>query len=407
MTTMRKNLGFAILWAAALAVTSIPGTAMAEKKYGPGASDTEIKIGNTSPYSGSLSAFGVVGKLHTAYFKMINAKGGINGRRINFISYDDAMSPPKTVEQIRKLVESDEVLFIFNPQGTLPNSAVKAYLNNAGVPQLFVGSGFSMFADPQHFPWTMGFQPPLQLEARILAKYLLKNKPDAKVAVIYQNDDFGRDSLKGLKDGLGEKTSMIVAEASYQVSDPTIDSVIVTLKSSGADTLVQLTTPKFAAQAIRTVASLKWNVFHLLNSSAESISSTMKPAGFENAQGIISTSFFMDPTDPQWADNPGMKEFKAFMKEWYPEGDPNDRNVVYGYMVVRTLAHVLEKCGDNLTRENIMKQAANIKDFDPGPTLPGILVNTSPTRWTPINQNQMKRFEGEGWKVFGPIINAD
>jgi len=339
------------------------GSALAQKKYDTGATDTEIRIGNIMPYSGPASAYGVIGKTEEAYFKKINAEGGIKGRKINFVSYDDGYSPPKAVEQARKLVESDEVLLVFNPLGTPSNSAIQKYLNAKKVPQLFVATGATKWNDPKDFPWTMGWQPSYQSEARIYAKFLMKEKPDAKIAIMYQNDDFGKDYLKGLKDGLGAKASMIIAEESYETTEPTVDNHIVKLKSTGADVFVDITTPKFAAQAIKKIAEIEWKPLHFLNNVSYSVGSVIKPAGFGNAQGIISAAYLKDVSDPQWDNDPGMKQFLDFLARDFPEGNKLDASVVVGYGVSQTLVKVLQMCGDNLTRENIMKQAANLKDF--------------------------------------------
>src|SRR5580692_244624 len=347
----------------ALFATALAIPAQAQKKYDPGATDTEIKIGNIMPYSGPASAYATIGKTEKAYFDKVNSEGGINGRKINFISYDDGYSPPKAVEQARKLVESDEVLLVFNPLGTPSNSAIHKYMNAKKVPQIFVSSGAAKWNDPKDFPWTMGWQPNYQSETQIYAKYLLKNKPDAKIAVLYQNDDYGKDYLKGLKDGLGQKAaSMIVAEESFETSEPTIDSHIVTLKSSGADVFVNIATPKFAAQAIKKVAEIEWKPLHFLNNVSASVGSVIKPAGFQNAQDIISAAYLKDASDPQWDNDPGMKEFYAFLAKNFPEGDKLDQGTVVGYGVAQTLVEVLKQCGDDLTRENIMKQAASLKD---------------------------------------------
>ncbi len=395
--------------AATLALFAAASTsALAQKKYDTGATDTEIKIGNIMPYSGPASAYGVIGKTEAAYFKKINDAGGINGRKINFISYDDGYSPPKTVEQARKLVESDEVLFIFNSLGTPPNSAIHKYMNAKKVPQLFVATGATKWNDPKDFPWTMGWQPSYQSEAHIYAKYLLKEKPDAKIAVLYQNDDYGKDYLKGLKDGLGAKAaSMIVAEESYETTEPTIDNHVVKLKASGADVFFNITTPKFAAQAIKKTAEIGWKPLHFLNNVSSSVGAVIKPAGYENAQNIISADYRKDTTDKQWDNDPGMKEFLAFMTNDFPEGDKLANDSVTGYGVAQTLVQVLKQCGDDLTRENVMKQAANLKDFRTEVLLPGIKINTSPTDFAPISQLQLMRFKGERWELFGDIISAD
>jgi branched-chain amino acid transport system substrate-binding protein len=406
MTTQAK-LRLAAVSAALVAFAATSGTALAQKKYDTGASDTEIKIGNIMPYSGPASAYGVIGKTEEAYFKKINAEGGINGRKINFISYDDAYSPPKAVEQVRKLVESDEVLLVFNPLGTPSNTAIQKYLNSKKVPQLFVATGATKWNEPKDFPWTMGWQPSYQSEARIYAKFLLKEKPDAKIAVFYQNDDFGKDYVKGLKDGLGAKTSMIVLEESYEVSEPTIDSHIVKMKASGADVLVNITTPKFAAQAIKKIAEIEWKPMHLLTNVSASVGSVIKPAGFENAQGIISAAYAKDGADAQWDNDPGMKKFYAFLAKDFPEGNKLDGSVVYGYGAAQTLVKVLQMCGDDLTRANVMKQAASLKDFVPDTMLPGVKLNTSPTDFAPISQLQLQRFKGEKWELFGDVMSGD
>jgi branched-chain amino acid transport system substrate-binding protein len=390
-----------------IALASTTGTALAQKKYDTGATDTEIKIGNIMPYSGPASAYGVIGKTEAAYFNKINAEGGINGRKINFISYDDGYSPPKAVEQARKLAESDEVLLIFNPLGTPSNSAIQKYLNARKIPQLFVATGATKWNDPKDFPWTMGWQPSYQSEARIYAKYLMKEKPDARISVLYQNDDFGKDYLKGLKDGLGAKASMIVAEESYETSEPTIDNHIVKLKASGADVFLSITTPKFAAQAIKKLAEIEWKPLHIVSNVSASVGSVIKPAGFENSQGILSANYAKDGSDPQWDNDPGMKKFLAFLEKYDTDANKLDGSVVYGYGVAQTMVKVLEMCGDNLTRENVMKQAANLKDFAPDTLLPGVRINTSPTDFAPIEQLQMMRFKGEKWELFGDIISGE
>jgi branched-chain amino acid transport system substrate-binding protein len=402
-----QQLRIAALSTAVMAFVTTSGGALAQKKYDTGASDTEIKIGNIMPYSGPASAYGVIGKTEEAYFKKINAEGGINGRKINFISYDDGYSPPKAVEQARKLVESDEVLVVFNPLGTPSNSAIQKYLNAKKVPQLFVATGATKWNDPKNFPWTMGWQPSYQSEARIYAKFLMKEKPNAKIAIMYQNDDFGKDYLKGLKDGLADKASMIVAEESYETTEPTIDGHIVKLKSTGADTFISITTPKFAAQAIKKLAEIEWKPLHIVANVSASVGSVIKPAGFENSQGILSAAYAKDGADSQWDNDPGMKKLYAFLEKYYPEGNKLDGSVVFGYGVAQTMVKVLEMCGDNLTRENVMKQAASLKDFAPDTMLPGIKINTSPTDFAPIEQLQMMRFKGEKWDMFGEVISGE
>jgi len=406
MPAIHLRLGAFSAALALLAATS--SASLAQKKYDTGATDTEIKIGNIMPYSGPASAYGVIGKTEEAYFRKVNAEGGINGRKITFVSYDDAYSPPKTVEQARKLVESDEVLMIFNSLGTPPNSAIQKYMNQKKVPQLFVATGATKWNDPKEFPWTMGWQPNYQSESTIYAKYILKNKPDARIAVLYQNDDYGKDYLKGFRDGLGAKAaSMIIAEDSYEVTEPTIDSHIVRLKASGADVFFNITTPKFAAQAIKKNAEIGWKPLHFLNNVSASIGSVMKPAGFEASQDIISSAYFKDPTDPQWKDDAAMKAWHAFLDKYYPEANRADGSVMYGFIVSQGLVHVLKACGDNLTRENIMKQAASIKDFEPLGLLPGVKVNTSATDFAPLSQLQLMRFKGETWERFGEVISSD
>jgi ABC-type branched-subunit amino acid transport system substrate-binding protein len=379
----------------------------ADKKYDIGATDTEIKIGNIMPYSGPASAYGIIGRTEAAYFNKINAEGGIKGRKINFISYDDAYSPPKAVEQARKLVESDEVLLVFNPLGTPSNSAIQKYMNSKKVPQLFVATGATKWNDPKDYPWTMGWQPSYQSEARIYAKWLMKEKPDAKIAVLYQNDDYGKDYLKGLKDGLGNKASMIIAEESYETTEPTIDNHIVKLKSTGADVFMDIATPKFAAQAIKKVAEIEWKALHILNNVSASVGSVIKPAGFANAQGIISAQYLKDTTDQRWTNDPGMKAYLDFMTKYFPEGDKLDNGTVVGYGVAQTLVQVLKQCGDDLTRENVMKQAASLRDFRTEVLLPGITINTSATDFAPISQLQLMRFAGERWDLFGDVISGD
>jgi branched-chain amino acid transport system substrate-binding protein len=402
---LAKELRIAALATAVIALTS--GTALAQKKYDTGATDTEIKIGNIMPYSGPASAYGVIGKTEEAYFKKINAEGGINGRKITFLSYDDAYSPPKAVEQARKLVESDEVLLVFNPLGTPSNTAIQKYLNAKKVPQLFVATGATKWNDPKDFPWTMGWQPSYQSEAHIYAKYLLKQKPDGKIAVLYQNDDFGKDYLKGLHDGLGAKASMIIAEEGYETTEPTIDNHIVKLKASGADIFISITTPKFAAQAIKKLAEIDWKPMHIVSNVSASVGGVIKPAGFENAQGMLSAAYAKDGADPQWDNDPGMKKLFAFLEKYYPDANKLDGSVVYGYGAAQTMVKVLEMCGDDLTRANVMKQAASLKDFVLDTLLPGVKINTSATDFAPIKQLQMQRFKGEKWELFGNIISGE
>jgi ABC-type branched-subunit amino acid transport system substrate-binding protein len=407
MAVFANKVAIASVAAFALLAGSNTG-ALAQKKYDTGATDTEIKIGNIMPYSGPASAYGVIGKTEAAYFKKINDAGGINGRKINFISYDDSYSPPKAVEQARKLVESDEVLFIFNPLGTPSNSAIQKYMNGRKVPQLFVATGATKWNDPRDFPWTMGWQPSYQSEARIYAKYILKEKPNAKIAVLFQNDDYGKDYLKGLKEGLGDKAaSMIVAEESFETTEPTIDNHIVKLKSTGADIFFDVGTPKFAAQAIKKVAEVDWKPLHILNNVSASVGAVIKPAGYENAQGIISAAYLKDPSDPQWDNDPGMKQFLDFLAKDFPDGNKLDGSVVVGYGVAQTMVQVLQQCGDNLTRDNIMKQAASLKDFRTEVLLPGIKINTSATNFAPVSQLQLMVFKGERWVLFGDVISGE
>jgi branched-chain amino acid transport system substrate-binding protein len=389
----------------ALALAALP--ARAAKQYGPGATDTEIKIGNTSPYSGPLANASPIPLSMQAYFKMINAQGGVNGRKITWISYDDVYSPPKTVEMTRKLVEDDKVLFLSGSVGTPTNSAVWHYLNEKQVPQLFPGTGATKWDDPKGHPWTMAFFISYQAEGHIYAAYILKNKPDAKVAVLYQNDDFGKDYLKGLTDGLGAKAaSMIRSTASYESMDSTVDSQILELQASGSDVLVTIAIPKFGAQAIRKVGEIGWKPLHILNGIASSVGATLKPAGLQYAQGIVSDNSFKDPTDPQWLNDAGYKQWLAFMDKYYPNGDKTDQQTVYGYSIAQTTVQILKQCGDDLTRENVMKQAANLRNLALPMLLPGIAINTSPTNFAPIRQAQMRRFEGERYVPFGPVLSG-
>ncbi|MDH2386083.1 ABC transporter substrate-binding protein [Bradyrhizobium sp. CER78] len=394
-----------LLAATALAIALSVTSAAAQKKYDIGATDTEIKIGQTVPFSGPASAYAGIGKTQAAYLKMINDQGGINGRKLNLIQYDDAYSPPKAVEQVRKLVEGDEVLFTFQIIGTPSNAAVQKYLNARKVPQLLASTGASRFSDPQNAPWTIAFNPNYQSEGRIYAKYILANHPNAKIGIFYQNDDLGRDYITGLKSGLGDKAaSMIVAEVSYELTDPTVDSQIVKLKAAGVDLLYDASTPKFAAQAIRKVADLDWHPVHILDINASPVSATLKPAGLDISKGIISTNYGKDPADPQWKDDPGVKAYFAFMDKYYPEGDKLNTVNTYGYSTAELLIQVLKQCGDDLTRENLMKQVTSLKKFVPSLALPGMSITTGPNDYRINKQMQMMKFNGERWELFGPII---
>ena len=389
----------------ALAFAALP--ARAAKQYGPGVTDTEIKIGNTGPYSGPASSYGTIPKAMAAYYKMVNDQGGVNGRKINFISYDDAYSPPKTVEQVRKLVEQDNVLLTAGTLGTPTNSAIWHYMNQKKVPHLFVSTGATKWDDPKNYPWTIGWQPNYQSEGRIYATYIMKEKPNGKIGVLYQNDDFGKDYLKGLKDGLGEKAkSMVAIEASYETTDPTVDSHVIGMKSAGIDVFVNTGIPKFAAQAIRKAAEIEWKPLHILSSIGNSVAATLKPAGLENAKDLVSDFYLKDPNDTQWKDDAGYKEWVAFMDKYYPEGDKTDAGNVYGPSNSATVVQVLKQCGDELTRENVMKQAASLHDFTVPMLLPGIKINTSPTDFAPVKQVQMGRFDGVQWRLFGPLITG-
>ncbi|WFU85364.1 ABC transporter substrate-binding protein [Bradyrhizobium sp. CIAT3101] len=396
-----------VVISAAFALCTAMNPALAQKSYDSGASDTEIKIGNIMPYSGPASAYAVIGKAEEAYFNKVNSEGGINGRKIKFISYDDAYSPPKTVEQARKLVESDNVLLIFGSLGTSTNGAIRKYMNEKKVPQLFVASGASKWNDPKNFPWTMGWQPSYASEARIYAKYIMKEKPDGKIGVLYQNDDFGKDYLKGLKDGLGAKAAMIVMEEPYDTSEPAIDEHVVKLKAAGADVFISITTPKFAAQAIKKAAEINWHPMHIISNVSASVGGVIEPAGFEISQGILSASYTKDGSDPQWNADEGMKRFYNFVAQFNPKANKLDAGVVFGYAAAQTMVKVLQMCGDNLTRDNIMKQAASMKDFEPDTLLPGIKINTAPDNFAPIEQLQMMRFKGKTWELFGEIISSD
>ncbi|WP_439372987.1 ABC transporter substrate-binding protein [Bradyrhizobium sp. DASA03120] len=405
MTAVRFQI--AALLAAFALCTAMSGPAQAQKKYDSGASDAEIKIGNIMPYSGPASAYSAIGKTEEAYFNKINAEGGINGRKIKFISYDDGYSPPKTVEQARKLVESDGVLLIFGSLGTSTNGAIRKYMNEKKVPQLFVASGASKWNDPKQYPWTMGWQPSYASEARIYAKYIMKEKPDAKIGVLYQNDDFGKDYLKGLKEGLGPKASVIVLEESYDTSEPAIDEHVVKLKTSGADVFISITTPKFAAQAIKKAAEINWRPVHIISNVSASVGGVLEPAGLEISQGILSATYTKDGSDPQWNADDGMKKFYNFLAQYEPKANKLDAGVVFGYAAAQTMVKVLQMCGDDLTRENVMRQAAGIRDFAPDTLLPGIKINTAPDNFAPIEQLQMMRFKGKKWELFGEVISSE
>jgi branched-chain amino acid transport system substrate-binding protein len=389
----------------ALAFAALP--ARATKQYGPGATDTEIKIGNTCFYSGPASSYSTIGKSMAAYYKMINDQGGLNGRKINFISYDDAYSPPKTVEMTRKLVEEDEILLDAGPLGTPTNSAIWHYMNQKKVPQLFVSTGATKWDDPKGHPWTIGWQPNYQSEGRIYATYIQKEKPDGKIGVLYQNDDFGKDYLKGVKDGLGDKKSLVVVEASYETTDSTVDSQVFNMKAAGCEVFVNTAIPKFAAQAIRKAAEIEWKPLHVLSSIGNSVVATLKPAGLDKSVGLVSDFYLKDPTDPQWTDDAGYKWWVEFMNKYYPEGDKADALNVYGPSNAATVVHVLKQCGDELTRENVMKQAANLHQFTVPMLLPGIEINTSPTDFAPVKQVQMGRFDGTKWRLFGGLLTGE
>jgi branched-chain amino acid transport system substrate-binding protein len=391
------------LAAAVLAAAMASGSVLAQKKYDPGATDKEIKVGHLNPYSGPASAYSAIGKAIGAYFDKINAEGGVNGRMIKFISLDDGYNPAKSVEQARKLVEEDEVLLLFQPLGTPSNSAIHKYMNTRKVPQLFVATGAAKWGDPKDFPWTMGWQPNYQSEAKIYAAHLLETKPNGKVAILYQNDDYGKDYLKGFEDGLGDKAkTMIVAKQSYEVADPTVDSQMVSLKASGADVFFNITTPKFAAQAIKKAAELGWKPVQYLNSVSNSVGSVMTPAGLDNGAGIMTAAYIKDPTDPQFQKGKEYDDWVAWMKKYHPNGKLNDNFNVYGYTVAQTLVQVLKQAGDNLTRENVMKQAASL-DMTLPMLLPGVNIKTGPDDFYPIEREQLMKFDGKGWALFGKV----
>jgi branched-chain amino acid transport system substrate-binding protein len=401
---MRNGI-FYLATAIAVAAALSASPASAQKKYDAGATDTEIKIGQTVPFSGPASAYATIGKAQAAYIKMVNDQGGVNGRKINLIQYDDAYSPPKAVEQVRKLVESDEVLVTFQIIGTPSNAAVQKYLNSKKVPQLFAATGASKFTDPKNFPWTLGFNPNYFVEGRIYGQYIIKNYPNAKVGILYQNDDLGKDYLNGIKAGLGDKASgMVVAEASYEVSDPTVDSQILKIRDAGADLFFSASTPKQAAQAIKKIAELGWHPVHILDINATSVGAVLKPAGLDASKGVISVNYGKDPLDPSWKDDPGMKKYFDFMAKYYPDGDKDSSFNTYGYSTTQLLVHVLKQCGDDLTRENVLKQATNLKNVQLDLALPGIVGNTTPDDYRVNKQLQMMKFNGERWELFGPVL---
>ena len=399
---MRKGLLLTLMAALGLVVALGPAAAQT-----PGVTATEVKVGNTNPYSGPASAYGTIGKALGAYFKKVNDEGGVNGRKINYITYDDSYSPPKAVEMIRKLVEQDEVALLFQTLGTPTNSAVHKYMNQQKVPHLFVATGATKWNDPKNYPWTMGFQPNYQTEGRIYAAYILKNFPDAKIGVLYQNDDYGKDYRKGLHDGLGEAAKkMIVLEQTYEVTDPTIDSQIVNLKNSGATVFFNVTIPKFAVQAIKKAHDIGWKPAHFLNNVSSSLATVLKPAGLEASKGLITALYMKEITDPQWRNDKGFQDWVAWMKKYYPEGALDDQANAYAYIAAQAMTQVLKQCGNDLSRENILKQAANLKNVEFSLLLPGIKVNTSPTDHAPIEQEQLAKFDGERWVLFGEIYDA-
>ena len=391
--------------AAAAAFASSAGSARADNA--PGVTDTEIKIGQTMPYSGPASAYGVIGRTEIAYFKMINEQGGVNGRKINLISLDDAYSPPKTVEQVRRLVEDEKVAFLFQTLGTPSNTAIRQYCNDNKVPQLFVATGAAKWDDPKHFPWTMGYNPNYQTEAHIYAKHILATKPDAKIAVLYQNDDFGKDYLIGLKDGLGaDKAGMIVKEASYETSEPTVDSQVVTLQGSGADLFLIVATPKFAAQAVRKSYDLGWNAVRYITNVSVSIATVLKPAGLDKSKGLISGGYVIDVNDERYKDDPSLKAWKDFTSKYMSATEYNDVNASYAFGAAATMIQVLKQCGSDLSRDNVMKQAASLKNFAAPMLYPGITINTSPDNFSPIRQLQLITFNGTSWEPFGEILQG-
>ena len=391
----------------AAALVSSTTAAFSQKKYDEGASDTEIKIGHCCPYSGPASAYGVIGKAHQAFFKAVNEAGGINGRKINFITYDDGYSPPKTVEVVRQLVEQDKVLLLFQTLGTPTNTAIHKYVNQKKIPHLYISTGASKWGDPQHFPWTMGFQPDYRTEGAIYAKHAMANVKDAKFGILMQNDDFGKDYYDGFKQSLGKDADKIVKLATYEVTDPTVDSQIIQLKDSGANVFLNITTPKFAAQAIRKSADIGWKPAHYLVNVSVSVGSVMKPAGLNNSEGILTAAYLKDPTDKQWDNADDMKQWRAWMAKNMPGESTTDANYIFAYSVASLMIETLKKCGDNLTRANIMKQAASFHNLTLPLVLPGITVNTSPTDYYPLQAVQLARFKGGTWDLFGDVMHAE
>lgn len=403
MTSIRRNLAGAAV-AAILAAIALPATA--QKKYDVGASDTEIKLGQTAPFSGPVSAYGIIGQAAAAYFKMINEQGGINGRKVTFIVDDDAFSPPKTVELTRRMVEQDQVLAIYSPIGTAPNSSIQKYLNDKKVPHLLVPSGASRFANPKEFPWTLPWLPTYITEGAIYARHIIKTNPNAKVAVLFQNDDSGKDFLEGFRQGFGKDADKyIVATASHEVTDPTIDSQLITLKSSGANVLAIMTSPRFASMAIRKTEDLGWKPERYLATVSNSVAGTLKNAGMEVSKGIVSASYIKDPTDPQWKDSADFKAWLAWKNKYLPEGNPGDANIVFSYVVASVMTHILKQAGDDLTRANVLAQATNLKDLEVPMLLPGIKINTSKDDYLPIQQMSLMKFDGEKWVLFGDLIS--
>jgi branched-chain amino acid transport system substrate-binding protein len=391
----------------ALALASGSTSAFAQKKYDDGVTDTEIKIGNTNPYSGPASSYAAIARTIDAYFKAVNEAGGINGRKIKFISLDDGYSPPKTVEVVRQLVEQDKIFALFQPLGTPCNTAIHKYMNQRKVPQLFVATGASKWGDPKNFPWTMGFQPDYHTEAVIYAKHILASVKDAKIAVLHQNDDYGRDYLGGFKEGLGKEAGRIVRTVTYEATDPTVDSQIIQLKDSGANVFFNVSAPKAAAQGIRKAAEIDWKPVHYLNNVSASVAAVMKPAGFDNAQGIITAAYIMDATDKAWDNNEEMKAWRAWMDKNMPQANKADANHIYGYAVAALMTETLKRCGNEMTRANLMKQAASFQKYRVPLLLPGITVSTSATDFYPSQAVQLQRFKGETWELFGEVMHAE